>query len=183
MILLAQLWAMARQRPGVALCLLVAVLAGAGNYPLWLHRQEVAQRHDEVRRRGEAMLAALTDRSRINEDLQVLAEAHEVIDRNLVSESSMEVNLGYFYRLEKINRVRLTRIDQMVSSPAAAGSPFKTVPVSLQLTGSYRNLLGFVRDLETGPRIMRVRGYRFERTSLEGGDMLLQLSVELLAQS
>lgn len=183
MILLAQLWAVARQRPGVALCLLVAVLAGAGNYPLWLHRQEVARQHDEVRRRGEAMLAALTDRSRISEDLRVLAEAHEVIDRNLVSESSMEVNLGYFYRLEKINRVRLTRIDQMVSAPASADSPFKTVPVSLQLTGSYRNLLGFVRDLETGPRIMRVRGYRLERTDLNGGDMLLQLSVELLAQS
>ncbi len=183
MILLAQLWAVARQRPLVTLCLLVAVLVGVGNYPLWLHRHEVARQHEEVRGRGEAMLAALTDRSRINEDLQVLAEAHEVIDRNLVSESSMEVNLGYFYRLEKINRVRLTRIDQMVSNPAPSGSPFKTVPVSLQLTGTYRNLLGFVRDLETGPRILRVRGYRFERMDLESGEMLLQLSVELLAQT
>jgi Tfp pilus assembly protein PilO len=182
MVLLAQFWAAVRLRPGIAACLTIAFVAGLANYPLWRERQAVTQQHEEVRLRGEVMLAALTDRGRINADLATLAAAQEVIDRNLVSEESMEVNLGYFYRLEKLSRVRLSRIDQMGTAPAEAGRPFKTVPISLQVSGTYRNLLGFMRELETGPRILRTRAYRIERIDASSGELLLFLTVELLAR-
>lgn len=181
MILLSQLWAAVRLRPLMAACLTVAVLAGLANYPLWQRRQEVTRQHTEVRQRGETILAALTDRGRLQADLATLTEAQEVIDRNLVSDQSMEVNLGYFYRLEKLSRVRLARIDQLGAAPAERGKPFKTVPVSLQATGTYRNLLGFMRELENGPRILRMRSFRLERTDASG-EMVLFLSVELLAR-
>ena len=54
--------------------------------------------------------------------------------------------------------------------------------LTLQVTGTYRNLLGFMRDLETGPRILRTRSYRLERVDPNGGEMQLFLTVELLAQ-
>lgn len=181
MVLLAQLWAAVRVRPGIATCLAIALLAGLANYPLWERRLVVTGQHELIRQQGETMLAALTDRSRINADLAALTEAQEVIDRNLVSEQSMEVNLGYFYRLEKLNRVRLSRIDQLGATPADRDSPFRTIPVSLQVSGTYRNLLAFVRELETGPRIMRTSSYRLERADPSGGELALYLTVELLA--
>src|SRR5882757_7599316 len=101
MIFLTQVWAAVRLRPGIALCLAIAVVAGLANYPLWKQRQEVTQEHKEVSQRGEAIQAALNDRGRLNADLAVLTDAQEIIDRSLVSDQSMEVNLGYFYRLEK----------------------------------------------------------------------------------
>ncbi|HEX2862246.1 MAG TPA: type 4a pilus biogenesis protein PilO [Lacunisphaera sp.] len=182
MIFLAQFWAAIRLNPGTSACLAVALLAGLVNYPLWQQRDAATFRHAEIRLRGETMLAALTDRSRIDADLAVLTEAHEVIERNLVSELSMEVNLGYFYRLEKINRVRLARIDQLGTAQSSDEAPFKTVPITLQVSGTYRNLLGFMRDLETGPRILRTRSYRLERLDPAGNEMQLFLTVELLAQ-
>ena len=181
MVLFAQLWAAVRLHPGIATCLTIALLAGSANYPLWQRRQSVTWQHELVRQQGETMLAALTDRSRINADLAALTEALEIIDRNLVSEESMEVNLGYFYRLEKLNRVRLSRIDQLGATPADEDSPFRTIPVSLQVSGTYRNLLAFVRELETGPRIMRTSSYRLERVDPSGSELALSLTVELLA--
>jgi Tfp pilus assembly protein PilO len=181
-ILLAQLWATIRQHPVIATCLLVALLAGAANYPLWEQREAAALQHEVTRRKGEAMLAALTDRQRINADMDYLAEAQDAIDGNLVSEDNMEVNLGYFYRLEKQTRVQLSRIDQLGTLPTEKESPFKVVSVSLQVSGTYRNQLAFVRELETGPRIMRIRSYRLERTSPNSTELSLQLMVDLLAR-
>jgi Tfp pilus assembly protein PilO len=182
-VFLAQLWATIRQHPVIAACLLVAAIAGAANYPLWQQREAATRHHDDMRRKGEAMLAALTDRGRIGDDITRLAEAEEVIEANLVSEDNMEVNLGYFYRLEKLNRVRLLRVDQLGSSPPETDNPFKAVPISLQIAGSYRNLLAFVRELETGPRILRVRSFRLERADAAGNELNLVLMVDLLARS
>jgi hypothetical protein len=181
-VFLAQLWALIRGHPWITACLVVAALAGAANLPLWQERREVARQHDEVRLRGQAMLVALTDRARIHGDEVLLGSAEAVIDRNLVSEENMEVNLGYFYRLEKLTRVQLSRIDQLGSIPPEPGSLFRTVPVSLQLSGSYRNLLAFVRELESGPRILRLRSYRIERADAGGNEMAVTLMVEMLAK-
>lgn len=182
MVLLAQFWAAVLVRPVVSAVLALALAAGLANYPLWQRRLEAMQRHEEVRTRGEVMLAALADRERIGADRALLTEALEVIDRNLVSEDTMEVNLGYFYRLEKNSRVRLARIDQLGAAPGEANPAFRTVPVSLQVYGTYRNLLGFMRELETGPRLMRTRSYRLERTDPNGTELQLFLTVELLSR-
>ncbi|HYC70974.1 MAG TPA: type 4a pilus biogenesis protein PilO [Opitutaceae bacterium] len=170
----------ARRRPLVAGCLFLAALSLPANLYLWRERSAVTAEHAEIRRRGEATLAAVADRGRIKADVAALTEALGEIDRHLASEESMEVNLGYFYRVEKLSRVRLARIDQLVAAPTIAGQPYKAVPVSLRVTGPYRNLLAFIRELETGPRLLRVREYRLER---DPGvtDLNLHLTVDLLA--
>lgn len=182
MILLSQFWAAVRLRPVMATCVAVALLAGGANYPLWQQRQEAARRYEEVSQRGKTILMALNERGRIQADLAILTEAQEIIDRNLVSDQTMEVNLGYFYRLEKLSRVRLVRVDQLGSAPGDTKNPFKVVPISLQVAGTYRNLLGFMRELENGPRLLRTRSYRLERTDLSGGELMLVMSVEMLAR-
>lgn len=183
MSLLAQFWAVIRQHPLISTCLGIAILAGAANYPLWQHREKIIVQHDELQKRGQVMITALTDRERISGDLEIVGKAQDEIDRNLVTEDSMEVNIGYFYRLEKLNRVRLIRVDQLGSAPVTPGQLFKTVPVSLQASGTYRNLLAFLRELETGPRLLRIVTYRLDRSDAPGAELQLSLTVELLAKS
>lgn len=183
MLYLLQLWSAARRRPLVAGFLVVAAVAGALNYPLWQHGREIERRHEEVRQRGQAVLEALADRQRLYADLAAVDDTLDVIDRDTVREQTMEANLGYFYRLEKISRVHLDRIDQLAATAAEAGNPYKTVPVSLKVTGSYRNLLEFLRDIENGPHFVHVRNYRVERTDGKDGDVLLVLTLELLAHT
>jgi Tfp pilus assembly protein PilO len=178
---LRQLREFAHHHTFVAASTLVTTLALIANAGLWWHRHEVTREHEEVRRRGEVMAAAVADRARIQGDVAALEDALDQIERNLAAEESMEVNLGYFYRLEKLSRVRLERIDQLVAAPAAPGSAYRAVPVSLLVEGSYRNLLGFIRELETGPRVLRIRDYRMERDE-DVAELHLQLTVELLAR-
>lgn len=162
---------------------MLATVLAAANYPLWRARQAVARRHDEVRHQGEILLRTLANRPRIEGDLAALRAANGQIEASLLDEQSMEVNLGYFYRLEKTTRVRLVRLNQLAASPPAAGSPLKAVPFSLQLTGSYRSTMSFLRALETGPRIVRIRTSSFERVPGENGDVMLDLIVEILAKT
>lgn len=180
---LGHLLGFVRRRPIVAGCFVLAVLLGVANYFLWRQRESITRRHDEARRKGEFMLQALTGRSRIDADLNALREAMSQIEGNLLDERSMEVNLGYFYKFERLTRVRLVRLNQLAALPPVAGSRFKTVPFSMQVTGSYRNALGFLRALESGPRILRVRNCSFERGSVENGDLTLEITVEVLAKS
>ena len=181
--LFAQFLAIIRHRPVVSACFALTALLGGSNYFLSLQREAVARRHEIARRNGEFMLHALANRSRIDADILALREAMAQIEANLLDEPSMEVNLGYFYKFERMARVRLVRLNQLASLPPPTGSRFKAVPFSLQVTGSYRNSMSFLRALETGPRILRVRNCSFERTGEGNNDLTVELTIDVLAKA
>lgn len=87
------------------------------------------------------MLRALANRARIDTDLAALQDAIAHIEGNLLDEESMEVNLGYFYKLEKPSHVRLVRLNQLATTPPEAKGIFNVVPFSMQVAGSYRNTM------------------------------------------
>ncbi|HUR59442.1 MAG TPA: type 4a pilus biogenesis protein PilO [Opitutaceae bacterium] len=181
-ILFAQLITLIRLRPlFCAALVLAAVLAGL-NYPLWQRRLVTARDHETVRKKGEFMVNALANRTQFDADLLALREALGQIEQHLVDERSMEVNLGYFYRLERTTRVRLLRLNQLVATAPPAGSPYKAVPFSMHMTGSYKNAMAFIRGLETGPRIVRVRECNVERSAPDNSDLVLDLTVDVLAK-
>jgi Tfp pilus assembly protein PilO len=181
--MITQFVAFVRLRPVVASSLALAFLLGIANFFLWQSRHAITLRHENVRQKGEFMLRALESRPRVEADLALLRDGLARIEESLLDEESMEVNLGYFYRLEKTTRVRLVRLNQLASIPPAAKSPFKSVPFSMQVTGSYRNNMAFLRALETGPRILRIRTCSFERGDPEVGEFLLDLTVDVIAKT
>lgn len=176
-----QFLALARRRPVVTLLLVFSLGLGVANYFLWQQRRAITLRHEEARREGEAMLRALTDQARIKSELTDLQSALAQIDRNLVVEGEMEVNLGYFYKMERLSQVRLGQLNQLSSQPTTDGNPFKAVPFSLRATGSYSHLMSFIHLLETGPRLARVRTFSFTRGEAKDKTLDLDLTVELLA--
>lgn len=125
----------------------------------------------------------MANRGQINQDLGLLQPAIAQIQRNLLDEQSMEVNLGYFYKLERPSHVRLVRLNQLIPPPSTTKSEFKVVPFSMQVIGSYRNTMSFLRALETGARILRIRNCTFEHGASDGSDLTLDLTVEVLARS
>lgn len=162
--------------------MILTLLLGGSNYFFWHMRRDAAKQLDEARRKGETMLRAISNRARVDTDLAALQNALTYLDRNLLDEQSMEVNLGYFYRLEKPAHVRLVRLNQLAPQPAGDKKAFKAVPFSMQVTGSYRNALSFLRALETGSRVVRIRNCSVERASGDGNDFVMDLTVDALAK-
>ena len=172
----------ARRRPLTSIGLALTVVLGAADYYLWHVRTAITRRHEEIWERGVATLGTLVDRPRINADVARLQQALDVIDRNLVVEADMEVNLGYFFRLEKLSHVRLSQLNQLSSPPSPEGNPFRAVPISFRAAGSYAQLMNFLRQLETGPRILTVRTFSFSRGDPKTETMFLDLSVDMLGR-
>lgn len=171
-----------RRRPyGSALTVLIVLLLAA-NCLLWQERTAAAARHEKARQNGAQMLRALAAYPRITADLAAVDEALRVIDRSLLTERALEVNLGYFYQMEVLSRVRLRQLNQLVAPPSPEDNPFKVVPFSFQATGTYAQLVGFLHNLETGPRLLRVRSYSLERGEAKTGNMRLDLTAECLGR-
>jgi Tfp pilus assembly protein PilO len=163
-------------------CLALTLLLVGANFFLRSAHASAVQRHAEIREQGEQLLRTLANRPHIEADLAALRAANAQIAGNLMDEQSMEVNLGYFYRLEKASRVRLVRLNQLAALAPLPGSLYKTVQFSMQVKGSYRNNVNFLRALETGPRILRIRNSSVERSTPDNGELLMELTVEMLAK-
>jgi Tfp pilus assembly protein PilO len=169
-----------RRYPLVTVCTVLVIGLGIGSYFLWESQQQLAVGHDSVRRNGEDMLLSLSGLPRVSSELTTVKEAVEFIDANLVKEGDLAENLGYFYQLETLSRVHLTQVGQLSSQPAGADAAFIAVPFSVRATGSYRQIMRFIHELETGPRVCRITTY-----TLSGGDndsVQLDLSLEMLGR-
>ena len=174
-----QLLSVVRRAPFLVACFTIFVLSSVGNYFLWQRQQAITTQYDEVRRNGETMFSALSGHNRIIAQLATVDEALKQIDENLIVETDLAENQGYFYQLETLSRVRLTQINQLSAQPAD-DSPYKAVPFSLRATGTYAQLIDFLRELESGPRQLRIKTFDFTRGDARVDNLVLGLTVELL---
>jgi hypothetical protein len=181
--LMQQLLIWIRLRPYVAGAVAFTVLLVTANVLLWHARQEEALQLGSARGEAETLVRTLANRPRIEREIAALRDALTHIDKNLVDEQSMEVNLGYFYRLELATRVRLVRLIQLAAPPPAAGASYKVIPFTMLVTGSYRNNMNFLRSLETGPNLLRIRNCTFARVSADSSEVTIDLTVEILART
>lgn len=150
-----------RRNPFAIICSLLAVLLWIGNYFIWNRHSELTGNHQSLQRSGEDMLQALTNHGRITSELTAVKEALAFIEQNLIQEGDLPTNMGYFYQLESSSRLRLEALNQLSSQPPPPDQPYKTVPFTLRTTGSYRQVLRFLRELETGPRLFVIKTYAF----------------------
>ncbi len=146
---LKQLLIFVRSYPLMVFSLVLFVGLGAANYFLWQRQQELTHQHEQVRRDGEALLLSLTGHSRITAQLATVQEALDVIEKNLLVEGDLAANLGYFYEIETLSHMRISQLNQLSSQPSTDGNPFKAIPFSLRVTGSYAQVINFLRQLET----------------------------------
>lgn len=156
---LQQMLGFFRRNPFVIACSALAILLWVANYFIWQRQQELAASHQALQRSGEDMLQSLTNHSRITTELATVKEALGYIEANMIHEGDLPENMGYFYQLEAASRIRLQALNQLSSMPPPPEQPFRTVPFTLRTSGSYRQVLRFLRELETGPRLYKVQTY------------------------
>lgn len=156
---LQQLLGFFRRHPFVIICSVVSILLWVANYFIWQRHQELVASHQTLQRNGEDMLQSLTNHSRITAELATVKEALGYIEANMIHEGDLPENMGYFYQLEAASRIRLQALNQLSSMPPPPDQAFKTVPFTLRTAGSYRQVLRFLRELETGPRLYKVQSY------------------------
>lgn len=175
-----QLLAAVRRNPVMVISITLIVLLGGTYYFLWKQHAELTLRHDRVQQDGQAMQAALAGHSRVTAHLATVQEALARIDQHLVVEAELADNLNYFYQMEAASRARLTQLNQLSSQPAPEGVSYKPVPFSIRITGTYFQVMSFVREMENGPRLLRIRNYSFNRADAATNTLALDLTVELL---
>ena len=182
--LLQQLLRFFRRNPFAIGCSVLAVLLWIGNYFIWTRHQELATGHENLQRSGEDMLQALTSHGRVTAELAAVHDALAYIDQHLVNEGDLPENMGYFYQMETSSRLKLQSLNQLSSSPPPPDQPYKTVPFTLRTSGSYRQVLRFLRELETGPRPFRIQTYAVTQGGQTGdtSSVTLDLTIEMLAR-
>lgn len=176
---LQQLITAIRRAPFLVACFTLFALLSIANYFLWQRQQQIVTQYDEVRRNGESMFSALSGHNRITAQLATVDEALKQIDENLIVEGDLAANNGYFYQIETLSRIRLTQLNQLSAQPAE-DSAYKAVPFAIRATGTYAQLINFLRELESGPRQLRIKTFDFSRGDPKTDNLVLGLTVELL---
>jgi Tfp pilus assembly protein PilO len=174
-----QFFDLVRGNPLVGGCVALLLLLGGANYFFWNQRRTLDRQHNEARSYGESMLPVLASHARLTAQVASVQEAVELVERNLVAESDLAENYGYFYKLETASRARVSGLTQL-NARGLQGNIFKAVPFAMRVTGSYTQLIAFVRAIETGPRIAKIREFDFSRGEGKPGILALDLTVELL---
>lgn len=157
--LLQRLLAFFRRHPFVIVSSTLAIVLWIANYFIWQRHQQLLADYQTIQRNGEDLLQSLTSHGRVTTELATVKEALANIERNLVHEGDLPENMGYFYQMESASRLRLQALNQLSSMPPPPDQPYKTVPFTLRTTGTYRQILRFLRELETGPCLCRIQTY------------------------
>lgn len=183
-VLVQQLLVFFRRFPFVIACSAIAILLWVANYFIWQRHKELAAGHQSLQRNGEDMLQSLTNHGRITSELAAVKEALAFIDAHLVNEGDLPENMGYFYQIETASRLRLQALNQLSSMPPPPEQPYKTVPFALRTTGSYRQVMRFLRELEISPRLYKVQTYSLTQNSgsEDAASVTLDLTLEVLAR-
>ncbi len=171
-----------RRNPIIVASLSIIVLMGTASYFLWQRQHVLNANHEEVRRTGVDMMDSLTGQARISSELATVTAAVDFIDRNLINEADLAENLGYFYQIEANARLRFSQLNQLSSQPQPEGSQFKPVPFALRATGSYRQVMRLLHELETGPRLARIRTFTFSQAEGDTESVTMELTLDLLAR-
>lgn len=177
---LQALLAAARRNLVAAVSIVLLVVLGIADVFLWGRWGNLAVESERTRQEGEKMLLSLSSHPRIEAQSAEAAKALAYIDANLAAESDLAGNLDYFYQIEKTTRVKLTNLSQLSSQPPANETDFLAIPFSLRLSGSYAQILGYLHALETGPRLVRLKTYRFSQSGAEA--LTADLTIEMLGR-
>lgn len=178
-----RLLAFLRSYPFVIVCSVLTLGFGSASYYLWQNQATVSTKRDTERRRGEDMLLSLSGLTRVSSELNAVKEALEFIEQNLIREGDLAENLGYFYQLETVSRVKMQNLGQLSAQPAPEGVAYKAVPFNVRASGTYRQVMRLVRELETGPRLCRIQTYTLTGGGggAPDGQIQIDLSLEMLA--
>lgn len=118
------------------------------------------------------------------EQFQQVSEDSKTINSRLINAGDILTNQQYFYNLETVTGTKIVQ-NQTTSVAQArnAKTPFVPISFTLNVSGTYPQLLDLLGRLENGLHFCRVLSARFAKTSNSNAEMLsLTLNIDLLGQ-
>jgi Tfp pilus assembly protein PilO len=179
---LRELVALAGDFPFFTSCVMIALLAGGIAGVFYRQLSELQYKHDRVRKEGEVMLATIKSANTLRSQRDNLDNAVQAINSSLITEDNLAENLGYFYKIEDQTHARITDLHQAASNPLPAGAKLKTVPVVISITGGFPQVSAYLRQIETGPRLIKISSFSFHRSKSSSDIVALDLTLDMLAR-
>jgi Tfp pilus assembly protein PilO len=168
--------------PFCAVCIVVSLLLAGANLRLrfWLGDQ-ATQLHAQAQK-GDEVLKFISRGSQLRSELTAARAATQRIAENLVVEKNIPENFWYFYKIEQDTGAKLVELQQRPAPLPESGAPatYRRVPYMLKMSGPFRNVVAFLQQVETGPRLGRISGFVLQRQDLTTGRVVLQLDLEML---
>jgi len=150
----------------------------------------------------DAQLVELQDRSsrlknnlrysaELDEQLATVKEAIAVIENKAIVPGALATNLQFFYRLEQELGLTLVDIRQGIVVESREPTEYLTVPYTVSVEGTYRQILDFLQHLEQGGRIVQFgsanispsRGQAAQQSDPTNPRLVLTLEIALLGHS
>ena len=157
----------------IILAILVIVLSFVLVY---IQNSTLAKLKIEVENEEQALSMAQANLARLL-DLRANAAEYEqrlaYAERMIPADAGEEEILRYFYRLSDEYDVKVLEIR---FDSRSVGETFNTMPLVLNLEGSYSNLSRLLRRLRDGDRVFRVSNIQINRTGGSGSDLRFTLA-------
>ncbi len=168
----------------VVCSLSIVVLLGIGWW-LWhdLHNQEEILQARTLQ--GEVEIETIATSPLLREALAQTRITVERINRNLAIETNLADNLWYFYKLEEQTKARIRGLNQLATSGPGQNdrAEYKPIPYTMEISGTFAQVMDFLQSLESGPRLVKVRGFTFRRGEPGGDGVVLQLELTVLGKA
>lgn len=178
-----QLGSLLRRNIFSSTCIILSLLLSAGLWLLQLdvHTREIENR--ELSQEGAAMDSTLVTGPLIKQELARAQDIVQRIESNLVTEKNLADNLWYFYKIHPASKDILTNLRALNADVAPDDADYKLVPFSLQLTGPYEQVAGYLLQLEIGPRLVVIKSFGFRRQGIRSPVLTLNLEVKVLGKA
>jgi hypothetical protein len=134
---------------------------------------------------GKHLAENVTDANKLDEQLTAISEASQAIEERLVNPDRIPINQGYFYEIGLATQTKITVLQQGAVSKTVGRAAYIRVNYTIDVTGTYPQLLDFLRRVENGEHFSHVisltLGNGGETSSKTTNPLLaLTLSLELL---
>jgi Tfp pilus assembly protein PilO len=174
--------AFVRLHPLWVSCAMSNVLLAVASVFLWQDLEALNEIYQEKSTDGQAVLATVASGSPLRRELALVRETVHRIDENLFVESDLPGNYVYFDIIKTKANCQSIEPTPLSSAPAPEGALYKSIPYTLKVTGTYQQTAAFLHGVETGPRLVRITSFSFNRREVASPALLLELSVELLCK-
>jgi Tfp pilus assembly protein PilO len=166
-------------------CSVIIVVLGGAGWWLW---HDLSNQDEILQARtlqGETELDTIATSPLLREALAQTRATVERINRNLAVESNLADNLWYFYKLEEQTKARIRGLNQLATSGPGqdARAEYKPIPYTMEISGTFAQVMDFLQSLESGPRLVKVRGFTFRRSESSGEGVVLQLELTVLGKA
>lgn len=165
-----------------AVCTITSLVLVAAIWVLWQDVHSLEALNRERTQEGQAMLSTLVSGPLVRQELARAQEIVQRIETNLVTESRMEENYGYFYRIQAQAKAEVPFLRQSSSELTNDGAEYKVIPFNVQATGTYEQVATFLQALETGPKLSLIKSFSFRRREAGADNLTLTVEVKLLGR-